>query len=184
MAATVIEMRKGRVPGQLVRAEFGVRFRASFADHAFRAEEQSIARLEGRYVRWRADALPLPYPHCALQDQRDRGAARNASGAGTQGLAPFPTGARMNRHQWPIAFLAAAVSTAAFATDRDDYNRRSAERFQAMFALADVNQDRIVTREETTGTIELVARFDDMDVNRDGSISTSELERFIATSFR
>ena len=90
----------------------------------------------------------------------------------------------MNRRQWAIVLLAAAASTVAFATDRDDYNQRSAERFLAMFALADVNHDRMVTRTEADGTIELVARFDDIDDNRDGIISANELERFIAASYR
>lgn len=89
----------------------------------------------------------------------------------------------MNRRQWTIVLLAATASTVAFATDRDDYNQRSAERFQAMFALADVNHDRMVTRDEADGTIELVARFDDIDDNRDGIITTAELERFIAASY-
>jgi hypothetical protein len=90
----------------------------------------------------------------------------------------------MNRHQWAIVLLAATASTAAGASDRDDYNRRAAERFHAMFALSDVNQDQVVTRAEATGTIELVARFDDIDDNRDGVITAGELERFVAASAR
>ena len=42
----VIEIRKGQAPTPLERAEFGVRFRASYIDPAYRAEDQSIARLE------------------------------------------------------------------------------------------------------------------------------------------
>jgi multimeric flavodoxin WrbA len=42
----VIEIRRGQAPEPLLRAEFGVRFRASFVDPAFRAEDPSIARLE------------------------------------------------------------------------------------------------------------------------------------------
>jgi len=90
----------------------------------------------------------------------------------------------MNRHQWAIVLLAATASTVAGASDRDDYNRRAAERFHAMFALSDVNQDQVVTRAEATGTIELVARFDDIDDNRDGVITAGELERFVAASAR
>jgi multimeric flavodoxin WrbA len=48
----VIEIRKGQAPAQLVREEFSVRFRASFIDPAFRAEDQSIARLEE--IAWHA----------------------------------------------------------------------------------------------------------------------------------
>jgi multimeric flavodoxin WrbA len=48
----MIEIRKGQAPGQLSRQEFGNRFRASFFDPAFRAEDESIARLEE--IAWRA----------------------------------------------------------------------------------------------------------------------------------
>ena len=52
MAATVIEIRKGQAPASLARTEFTVRFRASFTDPAFRAEDPSIARLEE--IAWQA----------------------------------------------------------------------------------------------------------------------------------
>ena len=42
----VIEIRKGQAPAPLDRAEFGSRFRASFADPAFRAQDPAIATLE------------------------------------------------------------------------------------------------------------------------------------------
>jgi hypothetical protein len=138
----------------------------------------------GRYVRWRADAV-TSRPH--IGRSRFSAEAALAAGRGARRFAPFASlssGARMNRHQWAIVLVAATASTVAVATDREDYNQRSAARFQRMFALADVNQDRRVTREEADGTIELVARFDDIDDNRDGTITASELERFFAASYR
>ena len=42
----MIEVRKGQAPAPVGRAEFNVRFRASYVDPAYRAEDQSIARLE------------------------------------------------------------------------------------------------------------------------------------------
>ena len=48
----MIRIRKGQAPAQLPRAEFGVRFRASYVDPAFRAEDEAIARLEE--VAWQA----------------------------------------------------------------------------------------------------------------------------------
>ena len=48
----MIKIRKGQAPAQLERAQFSVRFRASFIDPAFRAEEQSITRLEE--IAWQA----------------------------------------------------------------------------------------------------------------------------------
>jgi multimeric flavodoxin WrbA len=48
----MIEIRKGQAPGRLGRVEFSERFRASFIDPAFRAEDGSIARLEE--IAWQA----------------------------------------------------------------------------------------------------------------------------------
>lgn len=50
----MIEIRKGQAPAKLGRAEFGIRFRATFIDPAFRAEDQSITRLEE--IAWQAYA--------------------------------------------------------------------------------------------------------------------------------
>lgn len=50
----MIDIRKGQAPAKLERSEFSVRFRASFHDPAFRAEDQSIARLEE--IAWQAYA--------------------------------------------------------------------------------------------------------------------------------
>jgi multimeric flavodoxin WrbA len=46
------EIRKGQAPAPLERAEFGIRFRKSFVDPAFRAEDDSIGRLEA--IAWDA----------------------------------------------------------------------------------------------------------------------------------
>ncbi len=52
----------------------------------------------------------------------------------------------MNRWWWySIPLMAACISTHAVADDRADYNRRSAERYIAMFRLADLNKDNVVT---------------------------------------
>ncbi|WP_310449723.1 flavodoxin family protein [Sulfuritalea sp.] len=48
----MIEIRRGQAPAPLLRAEFGLRFRASFVDPAFRAEDPSLARLEE--IAWQA----------------------------------------------------------------------------------------------------------------------------------
>jgi multimeric flavodoxin WrbA len=48
----VIEIRKGQAPLQLQRSEFKLRFQASFADPAFRAEDPSLSRLEE--IAWAA----------------------------------------------------------------------------------------------------------------------------------
>ncbi len=47
-----IKIRKGQAPGNLERGEFALRFRASFVDPAFRAEDGAIDRLEA--IAWDA----------------------------------------------------------------------------------------------------------------------------------
>lgn len=48
----MIAIRKGQAPAQLARAEFRVRFLASYIDPGFRTEDRSIARLEE--IAWHA----------------------------------------------------------------------------------------------------------------------------------
>ncbi len=48
----MIDVRKGQAPGQLTRAEFGARFKASYQDPAFEVEAEAIARLED--IAWDA----------------------------------------------------------------------------------------------------------------------------------
>jgi len=59
--SAAIEIRKGQTSGRLGRAEFSVRFRATFIDPAFRSEDESIARLEE--VAWQAytDGRKAPF---------------------------------------------------------------------------------------------------------------------------
>ena len=90
----------------------------------------------------------------------------------------------MNKRRWYPVILLACLSTAAAADDRDEYNRRSAERFVALFRAADVNKDNVVSREEAEGTIELVTRFNDIDVTRDGLITWDELTVFVNRNYR
>ena len=56
----MIKIRIGQAPAQLERAEFGIRFRASFVDPAFRSEENSIARLEE--IAWQGYAAGRKAP--------------------------------------------------------------------------------------------------------------------------
>ena len=46
------EIRKGQAPAPLERTEFAIRFRESFVDPAYRAEDEAIARLEA--IAWEA----------------------------------------------------------------------------------------------------------------------------------
>jgi hypothetical protein len=53
-----------------------------------------------------------------------------------------------------------------------------------MFDFADVDMDNVVSKGEAHGTIELESRFDDIDIDRDGNVTRSELTRYIDTAFR
>ena len=91
----------------------------------------------------------------------------------------------MNRRWWCfITLMAACISTLAVADDRADYNRKSAERYIAMFRLADLNKDNVVTEGEAQGIIELQAHFNDIDTDRNGDITWDELTRYIEATFR
>ena len=70
--------------------------------------------------------------------------------------------------------LAAACSlyaTASFATEADDYRHRAAQRDVAMFDALDRDKRERLTIEEVRGNIDLQARFNDFDINRDGVIT-------------
>jgi len=57
----MIEIRKGQAPPALQRETFSARFRATFYDPAFRAEEAAIARLED--IAWQAYIEGRKAPH-------------------------------------------------------------------------------------------------------------------------
>jgi multimeric flavodoxin WrbA len=57
----MIQIRKGQALAQLGRAEFSRRFRAGFVDPAFRAEDQSLGRLEE--IAWQAYAEGRKAPY-------------------------------------------------------------------------------------------------------------------------
>lgn len=90
----------------------------------------------------------------------------------------------MNQFLWCIALGVAGVSANVVAADRQEYNRRSAERYISMFRMNDVDADNVVSRHEARTTIELTARFDDIDISRDGYITWAELTRYIDANFR
>ena len=89
----------------------------------------------------------------------------------------------MNRASRFMLITIALVSTLAIADDRADYNKRSAERYVAMFDMADLDRDNAVSRLEARGTIELEAHFNDLDVNRDDKITRDELTRYLGLTY-
>ena len=85
--------------------------------------------------------------------------------------------------RFAIAVACALCVTASFATDADDYLRRAAQRDVAMFSALDRDEDGHLTIEEVRGNIDLEARFNDVDINRDGVIAREELTRYIALQY-
>jgi hypothetical protein len=83
-----------------------------------------------------------------------------------------------------LLFAVACVSTFALADDRADYIRQSGDRYVAMFDMADLNRDNVVSRQEARGSIELEAHFNDLDINRDDAITRDELVRYIRLTFQ
>jgi multimeric flavodoxin WrbA len=69
----MIEIRKGQAPPRLDRVQFSLRFRATFIDPAFRAEDSSIERLEG--IAWQAysEARKAPFTQKAGAGYADPG---------------------------------------------------------------------------------------------------------------
>lgn len=78
--------------------------------------------------------------------------------------------------------LAAFVATAS-AADKADYDRRNAERYRALFAYLDRDANRTVTLAEAEGDLDFGVVFNDMDIDRDGSVSAAELARYIEQRF-
>ena len=81
-----------------------------------------------------------------------------------------------------FVLLAACVSGAA-ANDKLEYDRRAAARDTMLFQSLDRNADGTVTRLESHGDLNFGPRFDAMDINRDGVVTTAELQRYIEQQY-
>ena len=77
-----------------------------------------------------------------------------------------------------LAFLAACAAGAG-ADHGSEYNRRAAARDFALFQSLDRNADGAVTRLEARGDVNFLPRFDDMEVDMDGVVTTAELRRYL-----
>lgn len=81
-----------------------------------------------------------------------------------------------------FVLLAACVSSAA-ANDKLEYERRAAAQDTMLFRSLDRDADGTVTRLESQGNLNFGPRFDDMDINRDGVVTTAELQRYIEQQY-
>jgi hypothetical protein len=78
-----------------------------------------------------------------------------------------------------VLVLAAACAAGAGADEKSEYDRRAAARDFALFQSLDRNTDGAVTRLEAQGDVNFLPRFDDMEVDMDGVVTTAELRRYL-----
>ncbi len=71
----------------------------------------------------------------------------------------------------------------AFAQDQAAYEQRSIARFEQQFASLDRGHKGKVSRTEADGSIDFIAAFDDIDINRDDVVTKAELDRFLALRY-
>jgi hypothetical protein len=81
-----------------------------------------------------------------------------------------------------IAAACALHAGAAFAAPQE-WLQRNADRDRAAFEALDRNGDGRLTREEVAGDIDMTARFNAFDVNRDDVIDRDELARYVAERY-
>ncbi|HSF21880.1 MAG TPA: hypothetical protein VLA81_07550 [Burkholderiales bacterium] len=79
--------------------------------------------------------------------------------------------------------LLMASAMGARADDRSDYNGRAAARDLSLFHSLDRNADGAVTRAEAQGDINFLPRFNDMETNLDGIVTTQELHRYLEQKY-
>lgn len=90
----------------------------------------------------------------------------------------------MKAAAWIIALVPALASAGAAcaqpASPPADYVERVRSHFRSEAKLHDVDGDGRLTRSEVRGSNLLASWFHTMDINRDGVVSSEELERFLA----
>jgi hypothetical protein len=84
-----------------------------------------------------------------------------------------------------VAGVGAALSGGSVAAqDKAAYEHRSIERYVALFHSLDGNRDAAVSLSEAEGSVDFLPVFDDIDIDRDGVVTRSELDRFLAHRYR
>ena len=82
-----------------------------------------------------------------------------------------------------VAAGLALFAQAPLADDRAAYLRAAAERDVTTFEALDRNRDGRLAIDEVRGAIDMEARFDDFDINRDGFITRAELVRYVLLQY-
>ncbi|WP_333842601.1 EF-hand domain-containing protein [Pelomicrobium sp.] len=78
-----------------------------------------------------------------------------------------------------LSLLLVTGSALAFAQGPEEYYKRRAHQYMALFEQYDGNRDGRITRSDILGHIELQARFNDIDTNRDGYITREEMQAYV-----
>ena len=83
----------------------------------------------------------------------------------------------------PAALAIAITSASAGAQGKAEHDRRVASDLAQLFASLDRDADRAVTRVEAAGDVNFLPLFADMDVNRDGVVTSDELGRYLQLAY-
>jgi hypothetical protein len=81
------------------------------------------------------------------------------------------------------AILMAHCAGALADDDRERYNLRAARTDMALFHELDRNRTGLLRREDIAGDLHLGPRFDDIDVNRDGIVTSQEMRLYIERAY-
>ena len=79
--------------------------------------------------------------------------------------------------------MAALISANVAGQDKAAYERRSIDRYVTLFNSLDGNRDDAVSLLEAHGNVNFTADFDEIDINRNGIVTRSELDRFLTLRY-
>lgn len=83
-----------------------------------------------------------------------------------------------------VAWLVGAFAGVdASAQSKAAYEQRAAARYVELFERLDTGHKGAVSRADAGGNIDFITAFDDIDINRDGTVTRAELDRFLALRF-
>jgi hypothetical protein len=71
------------------------------------------------------------------------------------------------------------VAAAGVGQDKAAYDQRNIARYLELFRVLDRDGDGAVTLVESRGDLNFLPTFNDMDVDRDASVTKSELHRYL-----
>jgi hypothetical protein len=75
------------------------------------------------------------------------------------------------------------ASGTASAQGKAEHERRVATDLARLFESLDRDADRAVTRVEAAGDVNFLPLFSDIDINRDGVVTSDELARYLALAY-